>query len=93
MVKNNKYIGKKIMVGEPLYSFVTDELIGWTRRRYMGIIESMTDTEVIIYNYKNPTGYRQFSIKKSDFDKWVVEKLYIIKNLTFKDTVFTKNIY
>jgi hypothetical protein len=72
-------LGKKIMAGEPIYQFSTGECIGWSRRRNIGVIEEITDTTVKVFNDKNPEGYKNYELKRSDFDKWVKEKLYILQ--------------
>lgn len=60
-------VGKKIMA------------IDGNKRRNIGVIQSIDDTTVKVYSDKNPKGYKHYELNKSDFDKWVKEKLYILR--------------
>ena len=53
--------------------------IDGNKRRNIGVIQSIDDTTVKVYSDKNPKGYKHYELNKSDFDKWVKEKLYILR--------------
>jgi len=72
-------LGKKVMAGEPLYQFSTGECVGFTRRRNIGIVEAISETVVTVFDAKNPKGYQHYELKRADFDKWVNEKLYVLR--------------
>ena len=66
-MKTKSVVGKKIMA------------LDRDRRRNIGIIQSIDDTTVKIYNDKNPKGYKYYELSKSDFDTWVNKKLYVLR--------------
>jgi hypothetical protein len=60
-------IGKKIMAMDK------------TRRRNIGVIDEITETEVKVFDKNNPQGYQNYTLARSDFDKWVEQKLYVLR--------------
>ena len=61
-------IGKMIMAHEGRGYFTMGEIVG------------LDDDIVNVYSKQNPQGYQYYDLKRSDFDKWVNNKLYKLRN-------------
>lgn len=78
-VNTDKCIGKRILAGEPIYQFSTGKLVGWTRRRCIGVVKEIDNGHVYVYDRTNPEGYKNYELSLTDFCRWVHEKLYVLR--------------
>lgn len=73
--KRKSLIGKKIMAYEDIYQFSTGQKVQ-TRGRGIGVIIGTDSENIHIYDRTNPKGHQEYSIKMSNFNKWIDEGLY-----------------
>jgi len=78
-IKADECVGKRILAGEPIFQFSTGKMIGWTRRRCIGIIEKIENSRVYVFNSKNPEGYQRYELSADDFKQWLLDKSYVLK--------------
>jgi hypothetical protein len=78
--ENSFYLGKKIIACENIINFSTNKIVR-VRTRYCGVIEKIENDIVYIYDKSNPINYQNYSLKYSDFCKWVLQGLYKIRTV------------
>jgi len=76
--ENEFYLGKKIIGCENIIDFRTNEVVS-VRTRYCGVIKKIENGIVYIFDKSNPENYQNYSIKYTDFCKWVLQGLYKIR--------------
>lgn len=73
----NKYVGKRINAYEDIYQFSTGKKI-YTRGKCIGIILGYDDEKVDFFQYRNPEGYKFYSIDINNCKEWLFEGSYKI---------------
>lgn len=63
-------IGRKMYAYEKIYQFSTGEHI-FTRGTGLGVIESVTDKEIGLYQNQNPVDYRHYTMDREKVEKWL----------------------
>lgn len=80
----DKYVGKKISAYEDIYQFSTGKKI-YTKSKCIGVILGYDDEKVDFFQYRNPEGYKFYSIEVKNCKEWLFEGSYKINYNSLSD--------